>query len=115
VALADAIGRHIHPEVARFVLRVFSLHDTAEVEHLLESAGFRDPSVHAESKEIQLPEARDFLWQYLGSTPLAEHVGKASEPAKSALEREVVSAWRDFEDADGLHLEQRMVTATARA
>ena len=114
-ALADAVGRHIHPEAARFVLAVFSLHDPAEVEHLLQDAGFHDVSVHAEVKTLVLPQARDFLWQYLGSTPLSEHVAKAGDPAKGALERDVVSAWRDFEDGDGLRLEQRMLTAAARA
>ena len=51
------MGRHIHPEAARFVLAVFSLHDTTEVEHLLQDAGFHDVSVHAEVKTLSLPQA----------------------------------------------------------
>jgi ubiquinone/menaquinone biosynthesis C-methylase UbiE len=112
--LANAMGRHISAQAAGFVQAVFALHDETELEELLSSAGFRDISVQAETRELSLPGARDFLWQYLGSTPLAGVIAEASEEARSALEGEVLAEWSEHEEAGGIPYRQRIVTASAR-
>lgn len=112
--LADAMGRHVSAQAAGFVKAVFSMHDDAELEALLGDAGFRDVDVHAEDRELSLPGASDFLWQYVGSTPLAGPVAGADQRARSALENEVVAEWSLFEEDDGMSFRQRVVTASAR-
>jgi SAM-dependent methyltransferase len=113
-ALADAMGRHISPRAAGFVQQVFSLHDLAEVRDLLAEAEFRHVRVEAQEKELALPPAKDFLWQYVYSTPLAAVVQDADGAARSALEEEVVGEWRDFTHEGGMKSRQRMVVASGR-
>jgi SAM-dependent methyltransferase len=111
--LADALGRHIASRAAGFVRAVFALNEETELEDLLQAAGFRDVNVQAETRELSLPAPRDFLWQYVGGTPLMAVVAEADEEARSALEREVVAGWQDFRSGDGMHYQQRVVIATA--
>ena len=112
--LADSMGRHIAPQAAGFVRAVFALNEETELEGLLKDAGLRHVNVQAETRELSLPAPRDFLWQYVGSTPLTAAVAEADDEARSALEREVVAGWQDFRSGDGMNCPQRVVIATAR-
>ena len=112
--LADAMGRHIAPQAAGFVRAVFALNEEGELEALLKDAGFRRVTVDAVTRELSLPAPKDFLWQYVGSTPLAPVVTAADGEARSALEREVVAGWQAFGSGDGMRYRQRVVVATAR-
>lgn len=112
--MADAMGRHIDPQARGFVAGVFSLHDPDEIEELLRAGGFQDVEVAAEALPISLPTPRDFLWQYIWSTPLAGVVSEADDEAHAALEREIVEGWKPFEHDGGMVYEQEIVTATAR-
>jgi ubiquinone/menaquinone biosynthesis C-methylase UbiE len=112
--LADAMGHHIGPQAQGFVQAVFALNQEAELEKLLRDAGFRQVTAQAETRELSLPAPRDFLWQYVGSTPLAAIVADADEEERSALEREVVDGWQKFDSGDGMRYRQRVVVATAR-
>lgn len=113
-ALADAMGRHVAPQAAGFVQAVFALHDEAELESLLREAGFHDIDTQAETRELSLPAPREFLWQYVSSTPLAAILAGAAADRRAALEREVVARWKEFETSDGMVYPQRFVTGSAR-
>jgi ubiquinone/menaquinone biosynthesis C-methylase UbiE len=113
-ALADAMERHVSPRAAGFVKQVFSMNDLAEVRELLGEAGFREVRVDAQDKELTLPPAKDFLWQYVYSTPLAAFVQDADDAARAALEEEVVREWGDFTHEGGMRGRQRMVVASGR-
>jgi ubiquinone/menaquinone biosynthesis C-methylase UbiE len=113
-ALADAMGRHISPRAAGSVQQVFSLYDLAEVRDLLGEAGFRDVRVDAQNKELTLPPAKDFLWQYVYSTPLAAAVHDVDDAALAALEDEVVREWGDSTHEGGMKGGQHMVVASGR-
>lgn len=113
--LSEALGRHVDPKAAAFVERVFSLHDVDHLTALLEGAGFRDVRVEAGEIELSLPPPKDFLWQYAAATPLAGILMETEEAARKELEREVVTAWRDYEVEDGMEVGQRIVVATGRA
>jgi ubiquinone/menaquinone biosynthesis C-methylase UbiE len=112
--LADAMGRHIAPRAAGFVRAVFALNEETELEDLLKDAGFGQVHVRAETRELSLPAPRDFLWQYVSSTPLAAIVAEADDEVRSSLEREVVGEWQDFCSGDGMRYQQRVMIATAR-
>jgi ubiquinone/menaquinone biosynthesis C-methylase UbiE len=112
--LDKAMEHHVSPEAAGFIRAVFSLHDESEIEGLMHHAGFKDVNVRANVRELRLPPAGDFLWQYVGSTPLAKSVAGLEEPTRVALEREVLEGWSPFSTKDGMIYEQRVVTASGR-
>lgn len=111
--LDRAFQRHL-PAGAEFVRAVFSLNDPAEVEGLFSGAGLEDFSVRRESIELLLPSAREFLWQYVQSTPLAGLVAQADSEILAALERDVVAGWQSWARDGGLAYQQGMIVTTAR-
>jgi ubiquinone/menaquinone biosynthesis C-methylase UbiE len=112
--MAEALSRHIGTEAAGFVSRVFSLYDTAELQKLISSAGFRNVSAQSDVKQLRLPAPNEFLWQYLQSTPLAAAVAQVDDERRDSLERDVVAKWQEFVEDRALMLEVRIVVATAR-
>lgn len=114
VVMGEALARYIDAEAAGFVNHVFSLHDTADLQNLVDGAGFRDVSVQADTKSLRLPAPEEFLWQYVHSTPLAGAVAQASDERRRSLERDVVAKWQEFVEDRALALQVRMVVATAR-
>jgi ubiquinone/menaquinone biosynthesis C-methylase UbiE len=111
-SLASAMGRHVSPQAAGFVRQVFSLHDVDELRHLLEDAGLVNVSVDVTYDDQKLPPPRDFLWQYVHSTPLAGIVSQTSADAVAACEREVLEAWGKFVRDDVLVHRQRLLVAS---
>lgn len=112
--LADAMKRYISPQAAGFVHQVFSLHDTTEIQQIMRDAGFRDIALQVNEKMLNLPPSKDFLWQYVHSTPLAGMVAQADDETLAALEREVVEAWQEYEEDGDLKYQQRIVEASAQ-
>lgn len=112
--MAEALSRHVGAEAAGFVNRVFSLHDTTEIQHLVRDAGFHDVSVQADTKPLRLPSPEEFLWQYIHSTPLASAVEQVDDAHRGSLERDVIAKWQEFVKDRGLEIQVRMVVATAR-
>jgi hypothetical protein len=112
--MAEALARHIGAEAAGFVNHVFSLHEPAELQNLINGAGFRDVSVQPNTKLLCLPSPEEFLWQYVHSTPLAGAVAQADNESRAALERDVVSNWQEFVKDRDLMLQVHIVVVTAR-
>jgi ubiquinone/menaquinone biosynthesis C-methylase UbiE len=112
--LAEAMARNISSEAAGFVNHVFSLHDPTEIQQLMSEAGFRDITIQANNKMLTLPPPKEFLWQYVYSTPLTGVVAKADEEGCASLEREVVEKWQDFKEDGTLMYQQRIVIASGR-
>lgn len=112
--MADALGTHVDPRAAPFVHVVFSLHDERELRELMNAAGFEEVRVEARHATLALPPSRQFLWQYVSSTPLANAVAAASDEKRAALEREVVEKWREFEVDGTLTFEVMMTTVVGR-
>ena len=110
-----ALARHIAPQAAGFMNQVFALHDEAEIRNLLSGAGFDDISVQSDIKSLRLPAPREFLWQYLQSTPLASAVAQVDDQRRGSLERDVLPKWQEFVEEGALALQVRIVVATALA
>jgi ubiquinone/menaquinone biosynthesis C-methylase UbiE len=113
--LADALARHVHPDIARFVHGVFSLADERRVQDLVREAGFREIAVRRRLRALLLPRPAEFLWQYVHSTPLAAAVAQVDPGSRAALERDVVARWEAFAGAGGLTLQVGVIVATAQA
>lgn len=112
--MGEALYHHIGPEAARFVEQVFSLHDEKEIENLVRGADFSDVSVQSNTKTLRLPPPKDFLWQYLHSTPLAAAIAEADEKSRGSIEQYVVSKWQEFVKDNAVMLNVRMVSVTAQ-
>lgn len=114
VIMEEALARHIGSEAAGFVSNVFSLHDPAELQSLINGAGFHEVSIQADTKSLRLPAPEEFLWQYVHSTPLAGVVEQVSDDLLGSLERDIEAQWQQLVKDDALMLQVRMVVATAR-
>lgn len=113
--LADALARHIDPNLAGFVQAVFSMDDPIEHEQLLNSAGFTDVEATVVTATLHLPAPREFLWQYINLTPLGFFVHQAPEAAQAAVEHDVVGQWQGLVKDGGGVVDQPMVVATGTA
>jgi SAM-dependent methyltransferase len=111
--MADALARHLSPKAASFVDLVFSMHDVDELTELMRSAGFREVDVQAKFKDLRLPAPRDFLWQYIHSTPLTEAAAQADTHKLDALEHDVCTRWQKFAADGSLSGQVRMTTGCA--
>jgi len=111
---ADAIEHNVGPEAAGFAKHVFSLHETDVLERLIVDAGFKDVEVRVYDKEFKLPAPKEFLWQYVYSTPLADVMEQVDEERKNALEEEVVAKWNDYSDNGTMYYRQPVVVSSAR-
>jgi SAM-dependent methyltransferase len=114
VFFAEGLARHIDPQAATFIRAIFLLHDAGELQQLIKDAGFRDVAVRQYTKTLRLPAPKEFLWQYVNSTPLAGIVAQADDESRAALERDVVSQWHEFVEDGNLVIQQQIVVATAR-
>jgi hypothetical protein len=101
-------------EAEGFVQAVFRLHDRSAIRRLLDAAGFEDVAVHRQTYELRLAAPKDFLWQYVSSTPLARAVGPVGEDRRAALEHDVLEGWAAFVDSGRLLLVMDVVYATGR-
>jgi ubiquinone/menaquinone biosynthesis C-methylase UbiE len=111
--MTDALARHLSREAASFVDLVFSMHDVGELTELMRSAGFREIAVQAKSKDLRLSPPKDFLWQYIHSTPLAAAAAQADSRKLDALERDVCKQWQEFSASGSLADQVTMTTGTA--
>lgn len=112
--MADALGRHINPDLLPGFLRaIFSVSEN-DLLTLLQGNDFHDVTVDIVTKTLRLPPPAQFLWQYLEVTPLAGVVLAADVDRRQALEDDVVARWQEFADVDGLLVDLPVVTATAR-
>lgn len=112
-SLDTALGRHVR-QAAGFVRAVFSLNDANELQRLVSSAGLIDVNVRSYSKVLDLPRPKDFLWQYIESTPMIGMIAGIERPVIDALEQDVVRAWRPWLHGETMRYEQGMLVASAR-
>jgi ubiquinone/menaquinone biosynthesis C-methylase UbiE len=113
-ALERAIVEQISADLGGFVSAVFSMHDPDDVAGLLREAALRDVSSTVLTTTLKLPAPAEFLWQYIGLTPMAAFIEQAPNSAKSALEQQFVDEAQEHV-VDGVSVvELPMVVATAR-
>jgi hypothetical protein len=92
---------------------VFSMYNGDELSELIRSAGFRAVDVQAKPRDLRLAAPKDFLWQYIHSTPLVEATAQADTRKLDALERDVCARWQDFVTDGSLSGQVSMTTGSA--
>ena len=93
---------------------VFSMHDPDAVAALLRDAGLHEVTASVAPVPLRLPAPAEFLWQYINLTPMGPFVARASEAARSAMERQAVEAWKPYVVDGTIKAEQPMVVASGR-
>lgn len=114
VIFIEAVDHHISAEAAEFAEHVFSLHDTGVIQRLMSDANFNGINITEKAKTLTLPAPKEFLWQYINSTPLIEVVSKINKEARDALEREIVDKWQKFEKNGSMVYQQQVISASAQ-
>jgi ubiquinone/menaquinone biosynthesis C-methylase UbiE len=109
-----AIARHVSEEASAFVHAVFSLNDPRAMEALLTGAGFSSVATRTHPRSIQLPPAREFMWQYIYCTPLMVVLPQSGTAQTEALERDVAAGWQPWATGEGLRYEQSTLVSSAR-
>ena len=89
------------------------MHEANELRDLFEEAGFGDVNIDARPKRLIVPPPREFLWQYIHSTPLAQQAMTAGERVRDDLERTVCPEWKEFVVGNRIHFEVVMTTVSA--
>jgi ubiquinone/menaquinone biosynthesis C-methylase UbiE len=110
---ADGMERHLGQDPAGFIRHVFSLHDTDVLGRLLTDAGFREIDVSVHDKTLMLPPPKQFLWQYLYSTPLAEVLNTVDERTLIALEEDITGKWGEYTDNGAMRYRQPIIVSNA--
>jgi ubiquinone/menaquinone biosynthesis C-methylase UbiE len=111
--LADALAKHVDAKAGAFVRAVFSLHDEGKLEALMNGSGLREPVADAATRTLRLPEPKQFLWQYIYSTPLAERLASVDDKCRAAVEEQVCGQWRAFVADGAMTLELGVTTVRA--
>lgn len=112
--LDQAMLRHVGETAANFVRCVFSLNDPAHLQQLFRAAGFRDLAARTDTRTIRLPAAKDFLWEYVHSTPLTGLLPQSDPRKLAAIEHDVVSGWQPWAREGGMSYQQSLIVVTGR-
>lgn len=112
-AIERTIVRHIGADLGGFVSAVFSMHEPDDVAALLRGAGFDNVAATELTTTLRLPVPAEFLWRYIGLTPMAAFVERAPDEARSALEHQFTDEAQAYV-VDGTSIvDLPMVVATA--
>jgi SAM-dependent methyltransferase len=112
--LDRAIARHVSEEASEFVHAVFSLNNPRQMDALLTEAGFAVVTMRPHRRNVQLPSAHDFMWQYIYCTPLIAVLPQSGNAQTEELERDVVTGWKPWASGDGMRYEQSVLVSAAR-
>jgi SAM-dependent methyltransferase len=114
-AIDAALTDHVGAAASCFVDAVFSVHDPVEARELFAAAGFDQVKVETGTIPLRVDLPADFFWQYVQSTPLAAVAAGLDEPARAALEREVVERCQPFVDGAATVMEPGVMVVTGRS
>jgi ubiquinone/menaquinone biosynthesis C-methylase UbiE len=113
--LEQSLERVVGAEPSKFVRLVFSMSDPSSLESGLKEAGFRHATASSATRRLELPPPKEFLWQYIRSTPLSAAVGQLTDEQRAALERQVVDGWSPLVVDGKLVCELPVITASTVA
>jgi ubiquinone/menaquinone biosynthesis C-methylase UbiE len=112
-AVADALARHVSPDVAAVIHTPFALDDAATLRRLTTAAGFRDVHIQIAIKVCRHPSLQELVPGYLAATPAADTIAALDDRVQAAVVQDVEAALQVYMDDDGLAvpLDFRVVTA----
>lgn len=113
--LADALEHHVSTEAAGVMRAPFSLGDAGSLRVLIEGGDFHNVSIRPATGTVQFPSPEDFVRQQVAGSPLAGHMAKVDEKARTALLNDVKKALQPYTTAGGLKFPIEAHLAVAQA
>jgi ubiquinone/menaquinone biosynthesis C-methylase UbiE len=95
--LAAALDRHVSAEAGGLMRAPFALAEAEELRTLVAGAGFREITTRPIAGTVRFPSAARLVQDYAAGSPLAGHVAKVSDEARTALVSEVREALQSYE------------------
>ena len=90
-ALAEAAGRHISEEAGKQLRSQRTTPPISEIHAELATAGFRDPSIDVQTREVRLPAPQEYVPQHVSAMPIAAGFAALDERAQRDMIRDVVT------------------------
>jgi ubiquinone/menaquinone biosynthesis C-methylase UbiE len=112
--LDRALARNVSEEASVFVHAVYSLNDPREMDAMLTQAGFTGITSRPHTRTLHLPPPREFLWQYIVSTPLIAVLPQSGNAQTEALERDVEAGLEPWASGGGLTFDQATLFTLGR-
>ena len=114
-ALAAALARHVSPEAGSIARAPCALHDAAELQGLVVSAGFRNVRVRPTIATTKLPLPGEFVPGHLAALPLAQAIAQLRPDRRAALIEDMTEALRAYVDGEQLVVPAGVHVVTADA
>lgn len=102
------------PGASMFIHAVFNLHDPAQAQDLMDSAGFTEVTVESSPVALRLGPPAEFFWHYAMSTPLAGVVASLDPEGREALDTAIAAECASLPPGDDQDLAPRLTTVTGR-
>ncbi len=106
LAMAEALRRHVGPDVARRFQDPFSFGDPDALKQAMVEAGFRDVEIEVAIVRRRLLPAKESVPGLLASTPVGPEIAALDEVTREAIVDEVATALAQYRDGDGLTVPQ---------
>lgn len=113
--LADALEHRVSTDAAAVMRAPFSLGDAETLRALIEGGDFHSVTIRPAVGTVQFPSPEDFVRHQVAGSPLAGHVAKVDEKARTALLSEVNEALRPYTVSGGLKFPIEAHLAVAQA
>ena len=94
--LAAALERHVGTEAASIMRAPFALAEADELRTLVAAVGFHEITIRPVAGTVRFPSPTRLVQDYAAGSPLAGHVAKVSDEARTALVSEVGEALQSY-------------------
>ena len=109
-----ALTRHLGAEAAGAIRAICSLGDANELRRLHTAAGLQEIDIQVVSLTITHPDAYEFMFGLMTSTPVADAIAALDESAQKSLMTDVVEGFGSYFDGKGLAFPHVAHVVTAR-
>lgn len=106
LAIAEALGRHVSPDVARRFRAPFGFGDRDLLSEAIVAAGFRDVDIEVAVVTRRLLPPRESVPGLLASTPVGPEVAALTQGTRDAVVDDVATALSGYRDEQGLTVPQ---------
>ncbi|HEY7488723.1 MAG TPA: methyltransferase domain-containing protein [Streptosporangiaceae bacterium] len=101
-AMVRALDRHIGDEAAAIMRSPFAGPRRDELRRLLATSGYDKIEIRVGIVTVRFDSAREFLWEEVACTPLAEPVGAMDDRGRDAMVQDFEEMLWPFLDDDGV-------------
>jgi ubiquinone/menaquinone biosynthesis C-methylase UbiE len=113
-ALAAALARNVSTEAAGIMRAPFALANAEHLRTMMADQRFAGITIESVAGSVRFPSVSRFVQEYVRGSPLAGHVAKVSDEARTALVSEVSEELASYVAGDSLKFPIKAHLASAR-